>query len=82
MTESGELCCPPLNNVAEDDLNRVYYYSIAPNMLISLHPEYVMYHTVWPDGVDKCIVNCSWLFHTRKYTKNIYLYSVFLVVSF
>ena len=51
------------NNVAIDDLNRVYYYSIAPNMLISLHPEYVMYHTVWPDGVDKCIVNCSWLFN-------------------
>ena len=21
-----------------------------------------MYHTVWPDGVDKCKVTCSWLF--------------------
>ena len=31
-------------------------------MLLSHHPEYVMYHTVWPNGVDKCIVNCSWLF--------------------
>ena len=31
-------------------------------MLLSLHPEYVMYHTVWPNGPDKCIVNCSWLF--------------------
>jgi Rieske 2Fe-2S family protein len=31
-------------------------------MLISLHPEYVMYHTVWPDGVNKCKVDCSWLF--------------------
>jgi Rieske 2Fe-2S family protein len=31
-------------------------------MLLSLHPEYVMYHTVWPDGVDKCNVTCSWLF--------------------
>ena len=63
VTKSGELCCPPLNGLSEDDLNRVYYYSIAPNMLISLHPEYVMYHTVWPNGVDKCIVNCSWLFN-------------------
>ena len=63
VTKSGQLCCPPLNNVDKDDLNKVYYYSIAPNMLISLHPEYVMYHTVWPNGVDKCIVNCSWLFN-------------------
>ena len=31
-------------------------------MLLSLHPEYVMYHTVWPDGVNKCKVTCSWLF--------------------
>jgi len=31
-------------------------------MLLSLHPEYVMYHTVWPEGIDKCKVTCSWLF--------------------
>jgi Rieske 2Fe-2S family protein len=62
ITASGDLCCPPLKNVKDGDLKRVYYYSISPNMLLSLHPEYVMYHTVWPDGVDKCKVTCSWLF--------------------
>ena len=31
-------------------------------MLLSLHPEYVMYHTVWPIDVDHCEVECSWLF--------------------
>jgi len=62
ITSSGDLCCPPLKNVKDGDLKRVYYYSISPNMLLSLHPEYVMYHTVWPDGVDKCKVTCSWLF--------------------
>ena len=62
ITSSGKYCCPPLKNVKDDDLHRVYYYSLFPNMLLSLHPEYVMYHTVWPDGIDKCIVNCSWLF--------------------
>ena len=62
ITGSGKLCCPPLPNVKNDDLKRVYYYSIFPNMLLSLHPEYVMYHMVWPNGVDKCTVTCTWLF--------------------
>ena len=33
--------------ISEDDKNRVYYYSIFPNMLLSLHPEYVMYHIIF-----------------------------------
>lgn len=62
ITTSGELCCLPLDGVKDGDLNRVYYYSIFPNMLLSLHPEYIMYHTVVPIGLDKCKVTCSWLF--------------------
>ncbi len=27
---------------------RVYYYAIFPNMLLSLHPDYMMTHTLWP----------------------------------
>ncbi len=27
---------------------RVYYYAIFPNMLLSLHPDYMMVHTLWP----------------------------------
>ena len=62
ITSSGELCCLPLDGVKDGDLNRVYYYSIFPNMLLSLHPEYIMYHTVVPISLDKCKVTCSWLF--------------------
>ncbi len=62
ITTNGNLCCPPLRNIKEDDMKRVYYYSIFPNMLLSLHPEYVMYHTVWPKDVDNCTVECTWLF--------------------
>ena len=65
ITSSGQLCCPPLKNISEVDKNRVYYYSIFPNMLLSLHPEYVMYHTVWPNGADSCTVECTWLFERR-----------------
>lgn len=62
VTMSGHRCCPPLPGLNPDDRHRVYYYSIFPNLLLSLHPEYVMYHTVWPDGLNRCRVECSWLF--------------------
>ncbi|MBF89185.1 MAG: (2Fe-2S)-binding protein [Candidatus Marinimicrobia bacterium] len=62
ITSSGKLCCPPIRDLNKDDLDRVYYYSISPNMLLSLHPEYVMYHTVLPINVDSCEIRCSWLF--------------------
>ena len=59
VSHSGKLSCPPLDGIKDDDLNRVYLYSMFPNMLISVHPEYVMYHTVWPVGIDKCRIFCS-----------------------
>ena len=52
ITTSSELCCPPIEGVDGDDLHRVYYYSIFPNLLLSLHPAYFMYHTVWPIGTN------------------------------
>ena len=72
ISESGELCCPILPNLRGENKNRVYYYSIFPNLLLSLHPEYVMTHTIWPDGYDKCIVECSWLFEKHSITSNKY----------
>ena len=75
ITSTGKLCCPPLDGVKKEDLNRVYYYFIFPNMLLSLHPDYVMYHTISPNGVDKCDVSCTWLFdkktiESKKYSPN------------
>ena len=34
-----------------------------PNLLLSLHPDYVMTHTLWPRGVDRTEIVCEWLFH-------------------
>ncbi len=72
VTSSGALCCPPLKNLTDIDLERVYYYTISPNMLLSLHPDYVMYHTVWPRGIDQCEVTCSWLFDKDAATSSKY----------
>lgn len=63
MTTSGRACAAPVGPLPEPDLQRVYYYSIFPNLLLSLHPDYVMYHTLWPRSPSATRVVCEWLFH-------------------
>ncbi len=65
ITKNGNLCAPTLGKLSKEKLNRVYYYSIFPNLLLSLHPDYIMYHLVWPMGVNKCKISCSWLFSNK-----------------
>ncbi len=61
MTTSGKSLAP-LGSVGGDDLERVYYYTIFPTMLLSLHPDYVMTHRIRALGPARCEVLCDWLF--------------------
>ena len=54
---------PPLPGIDGDDLQRIYYYVVWPNLLISLHPDYLMTHQVWPVEPGRSIVHCDWFFH-------------------
>ncbi len=62
MTMNGEAAAPPICNVSGDDLQRIYYYSIFPSMLLTPHPDYVMFHHITPVGTEKIINLCFWLF--------------------
>src|SRR3954451_5180596 len=44
------------------DLRSILYFLIFPNTLVSLHPDYVMLHTMWPKGPDRTEVVCEWFF--------------------
>jgi Rieske 2Fe-2S family protein len=46
----------------EEDWKRVYYFVLWPNMLISLHPDYLMTHWVWPLEPGRSRVVCDWYF--------------------
>jgi Rieske 2Fe-2S family protein len=63
LSMSGRSCGVTVGNLPEEDLKRVYYYSIFPNLLLSLHPDYVMFHTLRPQAPDRTLITCSWLFH-------------------
>ena len=72
ITSTGNLCCPPISTLNEDSLNKVYYYSIFPNLLLSLHPDYVMYHLITPLKTDKTLISCGWLFSEGVVSSNKY----------
>ena len=62
MTMDGGAAAPPLGEVSGDDLRRVYYYSLFPNMLLTPHPDFVLFHHIKPQGPGKIINDCYWLF--------------------
>ena len=51
----------------QEGKNRVFYYSIFPNMLLSLHPDYVMVHQLWPQSPERTLILCDWLFHPEAF---------------
>ena len=53
---------PPIKGISERDQRSIYYYALLPNALVSLHPDYVMLHTLWPTAVDRTEVTCQWFF--------------------
>jgi len=53
----------PSGGGPDHDYQVVFYYSIFPNMLLSLHPEYVMVHQLWPQSPERTLIVCDWLFH-------------------
>ena len=55
-----------LPGLSDDDRRRVYYYAIFPNMLLSLHPDYMMVHSLWPIAPDRTINVCEWHFQPSE----------------
>ena len=63
-TISGRACGRLLGpDVVDDKARRAYYYTLMPNLLLSLHPDYVNYYLVHPVAPDRTIVESEWLFH-------------------
>jgi glycine betaine catabolism A len=48
--------------IAGVDERAVLYFALFPNALVSLHPDYVMLHTLWPRESGRTEVVCEWFF--------------------
>ena len=67
LTMSGKACALPVGKI--ENLQEVFYYSIFPNMLLSLHPEYVMVHQLWPQSPERTLILCDWFFHPEAFER-------------
>ena len=61
-TDGGGHGRPPLAGIGAENTRRVYYFVVWPNLLLSLHPDYVMTHQVWPINAERSRVVCEWHF--------------------
>jgi Rieske 2Fe-2S family protein len=62
-TLSGKACGRLVSaTLPSDDRKRAYYYTIMPNMLLSIHPDYVNYYLITPLAADRTVVESEWMF--------------------
>src|SRR5205085_3016236 len=62
-TMDGQACGVPIGTLSEDDKRKAFYYTFFPNMMLSVHPDYVNYYSVWPVDARRSIVKTEWLQH-------------------
>ncbi len=48
------------------DRRKVLYLGLLPNLLVSLHPDYVMTHRLEPLAPDRTSIECTWLFPSSE----------------
>ncbi|HEY7685612.1 MAG TPA: aromatic ring-hydroxylating dioxygenase subunit alpha, partial [Gemmatimonadales bacterium] len=62
-TMSGRACGLLLGDFPPDERARAFYYTLFPTMMLSLHPDYAVYYTVWPQAPMESRVVCEWMVH-------------------
>ncbi|MBC7896733.1 MAG: aromatic ring-hydroxylating dioxygenase subunit alpha [Cytophagaceae bacterium] len=63
VTMTGRSCGRPLGDLPDADRRRAFYYTLWPNMMVSLHPDYANWYSVWPLSPDRSMVTCEWMMH-------------------
>ena len=69
LTMSSKACALPVGDFGNEDFRFVFYYSIFPNMLLSLHPDYVMVHQLEPQSPERTLILCDWFFHPDAFNR-------------
>ena len=62
MSLTGKSGGVAIQGLSEHELRSVMYLVGYPNLLVSLHPDYVMTHLMTPLAADRTHVECAWAF--------------------
>jgi len=69
FTRSGTTTRAPLPGLTEDDRSRHRGELIYPNFMLSLSSDHVAAFTLWPQGPERTIIACDFLFHPDEMVK-------------
>jgi Rieske 2Fe-2S family protein len=69
MSMDGTIHREYLPGLTETQRKQTLYYTIYPNLFLSLHPDYMMTHTLWPVAPNATRVVCEWHFHSAEMSK-------------
>src|SRR3954462_15783166 len=65
-TMSGRACGRLVNPaLADDDRHRAFYYTLMPNLMLSIHPDYVNYYLLTPVAANLTRVESEWMLIPR-----------------
>ena len=62
MSMSGRAAGVPLSAAAGEDSGLARYYLVYPNLMLGIHPDYLVTHVVWPLAVDRSQIVCELFF--------------------
>lgn len=54
-----------IEGLTPEDDKTILYFALFPNALVSMHPDYVMLHTLYPRAPGRTDVICEWFFEQR-----------------
>jgi Rieske 2Fe-2S family protein len=63
LSVDGRLRRATLPGLNATERSQVHYFAIYPNLLLTLHPDYMLTVTIWPQAVDRTRLVCEWHFH-------------------
>ncbi|KKS92798.1 MAG: Rieske (2Fe-2S) domain protein [Candidatus Collierbacteria bacterium GW2011_GWC2_43_12] len=63
VTTTGRMCALPVGNLDRNNMGKGWYYSFLNNLLINKHPDYIMYHMLFPQSAGETLVVSEWLFN-------------------
>jgi Rieske 2Fe-2S family protein len=69
MSLDGTSSGVPLRGLDSTGLRTVIYIGVFPNLLLSLHPDYVMMHKMIPLAANRTKIECTWSFAPESLAK-------------
>ncbi|MEW6323336.1 MAG: aromatic ring-hydroxylating dioxygenase subunit alpha [Acidobacteriota bacterium] len=69
LSRDGKRRRAVLPGLGEKERALVNYYAIYPNLLLTLHPDYMLTITIWPEAPDRTTLVGEWHFHPDEIAK-------------